>query len=164
VRSGSGERGSVRGLAPLLVLSLFACGPAEPPPRASGSPDKRELFGDAGLVPTREGERMRRELAMADELERLLARASVPASVSVSLTEPASAVVVAGTGELEQVRTIARAALPGIADARIHVTIAELGEPEDHDDAPRLLPALVLTLGLGIALGVAMERGWQRLG
>jgi type III secretory pathway lipoprotein EscJ len=145
----------------IAMLAMLACVPADPP-RPASKPDKRELFGDAGLVPTREGERIRRELALADELERLLARASVPASVSVSLVEPASAVVVAQAGERETIQTIARAALPELDDGRIHVTIAELGETPSETDTPRSIPVLMLTLALGLALGIAVERGWQR--
>jgi hypothetical protein len=157
---------------PTLALVVLGCAPPTPPHRPASKPDKRELFGDASLVPTREGERIRRELAQADELERLLARADVPASVTVSLVEPASAVVVARTGELAMIQTIAHAALPELEASRIHVTVHR---PPIHVTAPsvdaaleaesderRELPALVLTLGLGLALGIALERGWQR--
>lgn len=151
----------MRGPYPLVMLAMLACVPADPP-RATGEPDKRELFSDAGLVPTREGERVRRELALADELERLLARASVPASVSVSLIEPASAVVVAQTGELDDIHSIAMAALPELDEGRIHVTIAELEEHRDDAERQRSIPVLVVTLALGLALGMTLERAWQR--
>lgn len=150
-------------LHPTLAWVLLGCVPTEPR-RAASEPDKRELFGDAGLVPTREGERIRRELALADEVERLLARADVPASVTVSLVEPASAVVVAQAGELATIQAVASAALPELEDSRIHVTIAPTkGAPRDDEPGERgSIPALILTLGLGLALGVALERGWQR--
>jgi hypothetical protein len=151
----------VRSSKAVLALALLACAPAEPSRRV-GQPDKRELFGDADLVPTREGERIRRELALADELERLLERASVPSRVTVSLIEPASAVVVAQAGELEFVRSIARAALPGIDEARIHVTITKPDTGTGDREGPPMLLMLTLTLELGLTLGIAVERGWQR--
>ncbi len=152
----------MRGLVGVLgVIALLGCVPAEPRGPARQA-DKRELFGDAGLLPTREGERVRRELVLADELERLLARASTPATVTVSLIEPASAVVVAQTGELDQVHAIARAALPDLDASRIHVTIAALDQTPSKAPSGSLTPILIVAIGLGLALGVALERARQR--
>ncbi|MFV8754030.1 hypothetical protein ACNOYE_26085 [Nannocystaceae bacterium ST9] len=146
----------------LLMFALLACSPAEPR-RPAGAPDKRELFADPSLVPTREGERARRELALADELERLLARAEIPASVTVSLIEPASAVVVARSDELEATRTIAHAALPAIAPERITISLAEPNERAPlNEQGARGLPIVLLALGLGLASGVALERARLR--
>ena len=148
----------------VLTVASTSCGSVEraQPQRQRG---KRELFADASLVPTREGERARRELALAEELERLLARSEVAASVTVSLVEPASAVVVAQTGEPASVEAIARAALPSIAEERVHVVIAELGSmpmPANPSKPGLRGLALALSVALGLSLGVALERAWQR--
>ena len=150
-------------VALVLAVASTSCGSAEraQPQRQRG---KHELFADASLVPTREGERARRELAMAEELERLLARAEVAASVTVSLVEPTSAVVVAQTGERASVEAIAHAALPGIAKERVHVMIAELDTPTPAEPGKSGVPglALALSVALGLSLGIALERVWQR--
>lgn len=141
-----------------VVLVLLACSPSGPPPRP-GQADKQALYGDPGLIPTREGERARRELMLAGELERLLERAAIQASVTVSLARDpgagGSALVVARAREATEVQTIARAALSEREVATIEVVLAPTDEPPE---VPPRGPLLAVAIGLGLALGVALER------
>jgi hypothetical protein len=84
-------RGGVSRLAFLITLSIgcVGCEPPARPRQDQRRTDKRSLFGDASLVPTREGERVRRELALAGELTtslELMALRLVPVKTTISCT------------------------------------------------------------------------------
>ena len=93
----------MRALLPLSITLVLACGEAETerqPPRRP-VPDKDALFGDPGLVPTREGERARREIALAGEIHNAIvvlpevARARVDVELGDGEDEPTRVVVAA---------------------------------------------------------------------
>lgn len=56
------------------LVGSTGCEARDPPrsPRSKELADKAALFGDPTLVPTREGERARRELALAQEIEQAI--------------------------------------------------------------------------------------------
>lgn len=158
------------------VLAAPACAAGEREPRPEPLPDKAALFGDPGLVPTRAGERARRELALAGEL-----RASLSAlgfrelHVSVTL-EPRPRVGVSGRlpqdladeGRAVEAKivTLARSLIADLEPADVHLWLRE--PPRQPEAPPRRLPLLGLglaLLALGISLGVSIERAraaWRR--
>jgi type III secretory pathway lipoprotein EscJ len=155
----------------LMMISLLACGcearPVDrPEPLVAG---KQAMFGDAGLVPTREGERARRELAIAGELEQALARLGlVAAHVDVELREPVAVIVIARlpTGSdadaiTDTITELARAMLPALDPDNLHVWLepasAQPAEPERRR-GPRLWALMLTCVGLGLSLGVLGER------
>ncbi|MFO7566066.1 MAG: hypothetical protein R6X02_25705 [Enhygromyxa sp.] len=165
-------------LAALLGPGLLACACEQraverPSPAAL---DKQAVFGSASLVPTREGERARRELAIAGELEQALARLGLgPAMVDVELrgaggeTHEASAVIViarrphhldAGQAEAT-VAELVGAMVPGLEAGGLHLwwqpTIAEAPGPA-HAPTWRSWALMFSCLGLGLSLGVLAER------
>ena len=50
--------------------------------------DKQELYGDPGLVPSREGEHARRELALAGEITRSIQALNLASAISVQIQLP----------------------------------------------------------------------------
>jgi hypothetical protein len=153
----------VRRLAPIVALWVAGCGAPADAPRRPG-PDKARLFGDAGLVPTREGERIRRELALAGELRAVLRGLSGIADAYVDVeTEPAPgralirvdlrADAPAPAAVEDQVRLAAAAVLPG-AQATV---LAGPAPAAPGGAAPPVLLGIAL-LGLGLSAGVALER------
>ena len=156
-----------------LVLVL-AAGCGEPTPRTPttpdrGRPDKAELFGDPTLVPTREGERVRREVAAAREIEKALALLPAISTSRVDVELPADAsgsprvlAVVraqAGSGP-DSVRasidTIIGSVVGEQAQARIMIeepTAAPLPTGPDFD-----WPLVLGVLGLGFFAGMFVER------
>ncbi|MEZ4452362.1 MAG: hypothetical protein R3B09_23040 [Nannocystaceae bacterium] len=164
-------------LAALLVLVLAAAlAPAcDPGPRPStraqaDHPDKERLYGDPTLVPTRAGERAREELALAGEIERLIAEAPEVAEVRAHVRvgddggAPTQIVVVARArgGETLDRERCARLALAVVGDdaARVDVDVVSgLASPEGpaRDLARELLLALAL-LALGASAGITVDR------
>src|SRR5690606_7595610 len=71
-RGPAGAAALAAGLASILALARDRPLPKAPPPAEARS-DKEALFGDPMLVPSRAGERAREELALAGEIERLIA-------------------------------------------------------------------------------------------
>ncbi|HLT37527.1 MAG TPA: hypothetical protein VK034_14640 [Enhygromyxa sp.] len=152
-----------------LWIGLIAC---EARPVARPSPaaiDKQAMFGSASLVPTREGERARRELAIAGELEQALDRLELgPAHVDVELREPAAVIVIARLPEhrsVEQaeaaVAKLASAMIPALLPGDLHVwwqpAIADAPAPARPGSA-RSWALMMICIGLGLSLGVAGER------
>ena len=174
--SGAGRRGgaSAHGLsgmyfrAAALGLLLLACEAPVAPPASPPAPDKRALYGDPALVPTRAGERAREELALAGSVAAAVrARADVGA-LAVEVRLPAGAdpgaVVIAGAVALpvDDVARIAEGVVGPWSAGRVQV---ELGPAPTLADEPpaRLGWALALALlGLGGAAGVALDRGIAR--
>ncbi|KIG18803.1 hypothetical protein DB30_07139 [Enhygromyxa salina] len=150
-----------------MVLSVGCEAPARPVQERRRA-DKRSLFADASLVPTREGERIRRELALAGELTTALELLEFgPVHVDLELrAEHGSAVVVAqppahtdaSVEQLEaEVAELAGAIVPELAPNQIHVWLRPRPEPP----APKRDRSWALTLaclGLGLSLGVTLER------
>jgi hypothetical protein len=159
---------------PLVCVFLLAAiglgGCAEPPrPHApERSADKARVFGDAGLVPTREGERARRELALAGQIQRSLETVSdvESASVDVELAAPPPRVLVtlSARGEdegrrprLEHYANEAATAVVG-ASAQITVLIDAAPAPEPERGGAPPLPLALALVGLGLSAGIAAER------
>ncbi len=142
--------------------------------------DKRSLFGDPTLVPTREGERMRREIAYAGELEATIAALPSVAQARVNVRSAADnaphITVVAHTHHRLDASTLAK--LKGTING-LGVSIVPRATPQNFVIAlatpvlvphgPRLAwPLALALLGLGVSLGVAAERirgrSWANLG
>jgi hypothetical protein len=147
-------------------FGLLLCACEAPAARAPSrpTPDKRALYGDPSLVPTRAGERAREELALAGSIEAAVrARAEVGAlAVEVRLPagEDPGAVVIAGQVALaaEAVVRITEGVAGPWSAGRVQV---ELGPAPTLADEPpsRVGWALALALiGLGAAAGVTLDR------
>lgn len=173
-------------LGACVVLAL-GCGdePARTPSAVKS--DKRALYGDPGLVPTRAGERAREELARAESVAAALrARAEVRAlAVEVRLPTPGDPGAAVITGEVSldaaSVLRIAEGVLGPWSAGRVLVELRPPGPGAGERErasapappTPPLAPppsppwwprwALALALvGLGASAGVSIERLRQR--
>jgi len=166
------------GLTCMLSSAGVGCGDPRPAPsRPRGAewardrprPDKASLFGDPALLPTREGERARTELAYAGEIEsaiRLL-QGAVDVRVDVELTPrleaPTAAVVARFAAETAlnerrlDIDRILHAVLPDGGAARTEIVLSVV-EPERPESGPSKAPLAIACLGLGFCVGVAFER------
>lgn len=155
----------------LPVVAVIACACDHQPSSVHPSPaaklDKQKTYGSASLVPTREGERARRELAIAGELEQALAQLDLgPAHVDVELREPVTVIVIArlrddrSPSEAERTAiTLALAMVPELQPANLHVWLQPASaEPPTPDPAAHTWQLMVACLGLGLFLGIAHER------
>jgi hypothetical protein len=153
----------------MLAFTCVGC-PAAPerPELPRRAVDKQSLYGDAGLVPTREGERIRRELALAGELHHALEQLGLTGvHVDVELRDPAGVIVVgradpsADVGQLEvTIDEFARVLVPDVTTVQVRLLQTEIpAEPPAPapTDARHWLLALAC-LGLGLSLGVTFER------
>jgi hypothetical protein len=161
----------VRRIALAVVVIVCAGCPAPQRPAApTRAIDKQALYGDAGLVPTREGERVRRELALAGELQkaaRQLGLADV--HVDVELNEPPGVIVIARVdpaADAEALEAIevtvtefAHVIVPAATAVHVELRSLEQGSerPTPADGGPPWAIALAC-LGLGLSLGVTVER------
>lgn len=165
---------SARGLW-VIGLAVCAC-EAQPSPRVNPArSDKQALFGSASLVPTREGERVRRELAIAGELQHALEHLGLgPAHVDVELGPRPAVIVVAqqpsdrSPAEAhDQVAELSSALIPKLESTGLHAWLRptlEPGTPPNDQALPAPLWALLaLSLGLGLSLGIVSERARARL-
>jgi len=161
----------------LIGLVLCAC-EAKPPATPGPGPtaarsSKQALFASASLVPTREGERARRELAIAGQLELALEHLEIErAHVDVELRDPAAVIVVArlpsGRSEAEvkaEIAELSQVLIPGLEPSDLHVwlraAVAEDPAPapsERRRSGPRLWAIVLLSIGLGLSLGIIVER------
>ena len=155
-----------------VVLGLAACGqpPAESNRRAN-QPDKSALYADPGLVPTREGERARRELALAGEIAAALRELPEVKQVFVTVAETTdedSTARVLVTGSISAEARVERLSADA---ARIATTVIgegasvecrwSAGTPEDDPSPVR--PALWLALlALGASAGITLDRARRR--
>jgi hypothetical protein len=154
----------------VLAMIVLASGCAdEPITRTSGDRtlDKAAVFGDPGLVPTREGEQARREAARAGEI-----RAAVEllggvdsARVDVEQGEEMRALVVIRLADADAREDVV-ASTQRIVDAVLGTdgvrTVIEVSVPpvEDLEEpTPRSTwPIAIAVLGLGFSLGVTFDR------
>lgn len=175
-----------------VALLVLACDPS-PPPRdgltaettRKTRPDSSSLYADPALVPSRDGEHARRELALAGDASTLLEalpeirRAEVvvrlPAPRSGTRDEeatPNATVVLELDGpdaESEAVRARALRILRGAIDPRVAVQLELLGpsagvEGRADGHGPRAVDfglALAL-LGFGLSAGILLERMRRR--
>ncbi|HVH99570.1 MAG TPA: hypothetical protein VM869_12705 [Enhygromyxa sp.] len=132
--------------------------------------DKQAVFGSASLVPTREGERARRELAIAGELEQALAQLELgPAHVDVELREPATVIVIARVQDDQDTQSLARAEatvaqlahamVPELDPANLHLWLQPGHEqPAAPEPSSRTWLLMLACLGLGLSFGIAGER------
>lgn len=151
--------------AGVAALLLVACG-AEParPGAAPRLTDKRALYGDPGLVPTRAGERAREELALASSIAAAVrARAEVVAlAVEVRLPTAADPGAVVITGEValakEHVARLAEAVVGPWSVGQVQVELAPArAVASDPPARPRWALALAL-IGFGAAAGISIDR------
>jgi hypothetical protein len=151
----------------VVVLVCAGCPAPQRPAVPRRTVDKQALYGDAGLVPTREGERVRRELALAGELQAASEQLGLTdVHVDVELNDPPGVIVIAqidpaaDAESLEATTTaFARVIVPDATT--VHVELRQL-EPGGERPAPpdgRWSWAIALAcLGLGLSLGVTVER------
>src|SRR5690606_16371911 len=149
-----------------LLLGCSTPAPRPPPQRAR--PDKAALYGDSALVPTRRGEHARAELALSGELEALLrvvpgivsVRAEVGLDPAMDLERALVLVRHARPPSDEdplrtEVEAIVESVLPrGPRTVRLYAAAAD---PHDPHERPPWAVAMVF-LGLGLSLGIAVER------
>jgi hypothetical protein len=149
-----------------LALFLVAC--AEPPtPRPVPRADKQRIFGDAALVPTREGERARRELALAGEIAHALERRPEveSAHVDVELAREPPGVLVALTLRSEADRTEIEAEVDRASTAIVGADASVTRIVGVAPAAPAPLrgvpwPLALALVGLGVSAGIGLER-WR---
>lgn len=153
----------------IAVASLVLVGVGCQAPARSAAPrrtvDKQALYGDAGLVPTREGERVRRELALAGELCKALEQLGLAdVHVDVELHEQPGVIVVAraepDTDSVQLEATITAFSRVIVPDAMVHVQLrqAESEHPTPTPTDGRHWAIALACLGLGLSLGVTAER------
>ncbi len=155
-----------------LWLALACEAPAAPrgPGPAPRRADKAALFGDPSLVPTREGEQARREIALAQEIERALAvlPSVVEARVDVELPpratrgRPRVLAVVRGAVDADEsslparVLTVAHAVVG--PEAAVEVMVERSPAPDRRPEEPLPWALGLGVLGLGFFAGVLLER------
>lgn len=128
------------------------------------------MFGDARLVPTRAGERARLELALAGQLRTLLEPlrppdGSVAVDVELGGRGPARVVVVAAGSWPADLRERLDQLVSGVvpeADIALVLAPSKQGRPVEGGGAP--WPLALALLGLGVSLGVFVERAAARGG
>lgn len=156
-----------RFLVAAVVLVCVGCPAPQRPAAPRRAVDKQALYGDAGLVPTREGERIRRELALTGELHAALEQLGLTdVHVDVELNDPPGVIVIAradpeaDAASLEStIIGFARVIVPDATTVQVELRhFQPSGErPAPSDDGLPWTIALVC-LGLGLSLGVTVER------
>jgi hypothetical protein len=154
----------LRRVVPWCALASLACGePSSARPQPAPS-DKRALYGDPVLVPTREGERRRREVALAGEIERALRLFPELEEIRVHVeADSKMRVAVIGRARTEvdaELRARLEEVVTAIAgpDAARTTTITAHA-PEQPTREPRVGVLLVLALlGLGASCGITADR------
>lgn len=158
-----------------FLLALCACGPAPVAPAElpAERPDKASLYGDASLLPTRAGERAREELALAAQISSALEHLGLePKQLEVELDpEPRVVAIVerpASADPAEQreaVRELCLALVPRLEPEGLHlwlrtdVDAASTPETCEPTRGPSPWLLALVCLGLGLSLGVTLERG-----
>ena len=159
------------------LVAIAACGPGSPAP-ARRTTDKAALFGDPTLVPTRQGEAARLELARSGEITAALRATGWIDDVRVDVEYPEiearapSAmphVVVAGRRNAAAPVDLddrIRAVVAGICTADAVVTLALADVPATDDprerDVPRDIAIGLALFGLGASLSLFADRAWRR--
>lgn len=157
-----------------VIGSLGACTdtPSDPTstrPTAAArqaSTDKQALYGDPTLVPTREGERFRREIALAGEIEQALRLfpelddVRVHAEVGPETTRVAVFVRTHPQVMATQIRAQVDAVVTAVAGADVlRSTTITATPPQPSEPRPELGLAMALALlGFGASLGVTTDR------
>jgi hypothetical protein len=168
-----GTRASMLGLVALVACSADA--PRRAPPSAGrDAPDKAALFGDPVLVPTRDGEVARRELAAAGEIAAAIEATHWITDVHVDVEAKTAKrqvvrVVIAGRVPADRDEAVLRGDLASIVDGVLgrddaRTLVLALGHVP-VEPAPRDRPALALVLaamGFGASAGIAIDRALRR--
>lgn len=159
----------VAAIGAIVILIVGGCGRE---PQRQAAPvrvaDKEALYGDAMLVPTREGERVRLEVALAGQVEAAAKVAVDTAGVSadVELVDAPPRVTLAVRLERpDPDPVVTKASLESLAraivkDADVHVLVtapaSESGRPAASPNGTAGL--WLVLLGLGVSLGITIER------
>lgn len=149
-----------------LALVVTACG-APPPSRAARVSDKASLFADPTLVPTRDGEAARRELAESGEITQAIRATSWIEDVHVDVERATDEARVLVTGQRTatspadldtQLHAIARA----VCGAETELVLALADAPPPSPSRRLDLPLGLALVGLGASLAVLADRSWRR--
>jgi hypothetical protein len=155
-------------LISLLAYAALGCGEAsttQPSPRIA--PDKAELFGDPTLVPTRDGEAARRELAAAGELAAVLRASGWIDEVHVDVEHGAITRVVVGgrrsAAAPTELAPAVQAVAQGVLGDELELVLA-IAEPVASEPPlrGRELPLLLAALGLGASVALVLDRTLRR--
>jgi hypothetical protein len=151
-------------------LGVIVCACGSPPTRAAPKvADKASLFADPTLVPTRDGEAARRELAESGEITQAIGATSWIEDTHVDVEREAGRTRVLVTGR----RT---AIAPADLDAHVHriaravcgdemelvLTLADAAQPPPAPSRRLDLPLGLALVGLGASLAVLADRSWRR--
>ncbi len=153
----------------LLVLSSVGSGceaTTERRPTPQTTPrDKAALFGDPSLVPTRSGERARRELGLAHEVSAALELLPTVLESNVSVESERVMVVLRGRAQTDadqlgaHARTIAGQIVGPHASIEVLVELEATPASPPPSPVPALpWPLAIGLLGLGFCTGVVVER------
>lgn len=133
----------------------------------SGSADKSSLFADPTLVPTREGEAARREIAEAGEIALALRAAGWIEGIRVDVEHHDAAVHVLVAGRIATT-------VPVDLESRVRSVVTSVCGPAEitlaladpvASVAPRRrldLPLGLALFGLGASLALVADRAWRR--
>lgn len=156
-----------------LVLSACAAPTPRSPPQAHA--DKEALYGDPGLMPTREGERRRREIAYASEIDGALAllpvrEHHVDVELAADPNAPPRILIVATVGPgaptdlPDRIRTVVDTVVGPVPDPgpTLILSAAPAGGDEGPTPAPVTWLLSLALLGFGFNLGIAYDRARRR--
>lgn len=165
------------GVAPVLAMLIAVMIPgceaedAQRPGPAAPPVDKAALFGDPTLVPTRAGERARRELSLAQPIHaaiellpavhRTEIDVELPAATDPSPPRVLAVLQIDDAGDPTAVERDARRIAQQVVglDASVEVvTISEATPAPIPTPAPPRWPLVIGLLGLGFCSGVLVER------
>lgn len=150
-----------------LVLGCEAPSAPRRPGSTEAPADKAALFGDPSLVPTRQGEHARREVALAQEIERAIEvlpsvdEARVDVELPPAAAQPRVLAVVRGTPHADQssstsrIVTIAHTVIGSQAAVEV---VMETSRAAPRVDEPSRWPLVLAVLGLGFFSGMLLER------
>jgi hypothetical protein len=165
--------GMRRVLLGLLVLGWAACADEPVPRRSERALDKAALFGDPGLVPTREGEQARREAARAGEIRAAVELLSGvdAARVDVESGGDDTRVLVVvrlddAQAQQEVIEASHRIIDTVLGSEGVHTVVEVSTPPPDAtpEPTPRTVwPFALAVLGLGFSLGVTFDRARRLL-
>lgn len=130
--------------------------------------DKQSLYGDPGLVPTRQGEAFRRELAVAGEIEAAVGVMAGVQDVRATVREGNIGISVraepwVAQSELRQgIEHLVEAAAGPESVSRLNLVVTRTAVAPTAPSAPISWGLALGLLGLGASLGIMFDRLLRR--